>query len=450
MIHVPLLLAAAVAGLAPAATPPVAPMLREDPPPPGEPAPGWVGIEATQVEGIVAIDDAVERALRRSGEVQAAEREVEVARERARAAGALPDPEVEVEAAGHRASDLEHLEVGVGIDLTHAALAPMRRRAEEEGVRAAEARARAARLRLAHEVRTAYRAVQAGREALGAANRSLDALAASGELARALADAGNVPELFASTHEAAYEEARLDAARLEASLIDARARLAALLGDDVQVVPGIAPAGEVATPADAPREALAASLELAELERLEERALRRGRVLGIAGHLPDVDVRVFGEREDGHWAKGVGVELTLPVFGARRSEARAERAEAASFAARRRTLEDRLDAQARRLVKTVQSARARAGHLEHRVIPARERVLHQTLLQYNAMQLDAFELLRAHRELLRARLQSVEATREHADAADALRALLAGVQVDVAGHAAPLPQVEAGAAGGGH
>ena len=90
------------------------------------------------------------------------------------------------------------------------------------------------------------------------------------------------------------------------------------------------------------------------------------------------------------------------------------------------------------------------------IVPARERVLRETLLQYNAMQVSVFQLLEARRDLLDATLRRAEVRREFWTATAGTTALFAGRQVGAAGHASESTEsmsaasMGAGASAGGH
>jgi len=67
-------------------------------------------------------------------------------------------------------------------------------------------------------------------------------------------------------------------------------------------------------------------------------------------------------------------------------------------------------------------------------VPAQQRVVRETLLQYNAMQIGVFQLLQAQREELDVELAHADALREYWSAVAALRALLAGGREASGGH----------------
>ena len=68
----------------------------------------------------------------------------------------------------------------------------------------------------------------------------------------------------------------------------------------------------------------------------------------------------------------------------------------------------------------------RARHARTVVLPAWEEALTQTLLQYNAMQVGVYDLLRARRDVIAARRSALEAEIAHARAVARLEAVFAG------------------------
>lgn len=424
--------------------------------------------DARALEGRpLTADAAVRIALSNNRELRAALKEVGVARGNLDQAGALPNPEIEVEVTPRqRGQDHTHVELAVEIDLTAALLAPIRARAARSDHLAARFRAAGAVVELGYQVRAAFYAAQAAEQRLGVANRALDALAAGRDAARALFDAGNVPELDVATQEAGYEEARVTAAQLELELLSRRERLHRLLGlsgaaTTWKLAGAIPPApAAVTTPPRAETQAVRASLELAELRSRLDAAAGRAGALRAEGWVPDMSVGVRGERElpeggeagDDHpWVIGAGLRVAIPLFDRRSGAQAAQAAEFDSLLERYHGRANDLRSALREARSRLVSAHARARHQERIVVPARKRVLEQTLLQYNAMQVGIFQLLDAQRAQLDAELAAVEALREYWTAKAAFDALLAGRLVDSGGADAPAAMPRASGAGeGGH
>jgi cobalt-zinc-cadmium efflux system outer membrane protein len=80
-----------------------------------------------------------------------------------------------------------------------------------------------------------------------------------------------------------------------------------------------------------------------------------------------------------------------------------------------------------RLVKArLEGAEDRARYSRDVVLPLRERIVRETQLQYNAMQVGVFELLRAREQQIQAAISYVDALLDYWLARTALEQLLSG------------------------
>jgi outer membrane protein TolC len=334
------------------------------------------------------------------------------------------------------------LDLEVGLDLTDAALAPLRRDVAGAALDAERLRAAAAAVRLELGVREAFYGLQAAEQQRRVAQRALDGFAAGRDVARALLRSGGAPAVDVIAQEAAYERARLAVVEAEQATVAARERLRGRIGV-VDLPPDVSPAlpPVPASPpeaADLEARAVAASLELAELRARVEVLDRAATLAGVQGWLPEVDVSLLASspRASGRlaeappWSLGAGVELTVPLFAQgvaarraldHRADAGADRLDAAAVTLR---------ADARALATRLVAAHARALHLRDVVLPAQRETLRQTLLQFDAMQVGAFALLQAQRATFEVELALVEATRAYWAADAGADALCAGVRPD--------------------
>ena len=208
------------------------------------------------------------------------------------------------------------------------------------------------------------------------------------------------------------------------------------------------------------RRALEASLELAALRRRLEAAARRAGVARTEGWLPDlsVDLHILrgqpdepvGTPSDPALRFGGGLTVSIPLFDRQQGRVQAFEAEGRALLERYFGLAVDVRSSAREAENRLASAHARVRHLETVVRPAQDRVLAQTLLQYDAMQLDVFRLLAARRARLEVELAYVDTVNELFVARAAVEALLAGQRVEAPTRAVS-PSPGAGAASeGGH
>lgn len=400
---------------------------------------------------------AVRIALANNRELRATLRDLGVERGRVLQASLLPNPELEIDF--RQQDDPEQplqIELFGAFELTEALLTPMRVEAASRDLDAARQRAAGRVVALEYEVREAYYAAQASERQLEVAVRALDALAAARDAATMLFDAGNVPELDVATQVAAYEEARAITAELELRRQDTRERLSRLLG-----LHGDATTWTIAAPlepadpsevdalvSDLERAAIESSFELAEARMRIEGTGRRVELSRAEGWIPDVTVDVHAEQDGQTWEMGGGASISVPIFDRNEGTTAAYEAQLDAQMERFEGLAIDIRSAAREARNRLTTAALRARQYTDVILPARERVFRQTLLQYNAMQVGIFELVSALRARLAAELAEIDALREHATARAAAEALRRGQRVGTSSRAAPV-DVGAGEGGGG-
>jgi outer membrane protein, heavy metal efflux system len=385
-------------------------------------------------------DAAVRIALLNNRELRATLREMGIPRGRLVQAGLLPNPRAEAEI--WPAANTE-LELRVEYDLTGALFAPARSRAAEPDVEAARYRAAGAVIELGGRVRAAFYELGAAQERLVLAHQSLDAWAAGVEAASAMFDAGNVPELHLAGNVAAYEKARVTVAELELELTSARERLLRLLGvqgadTQIRLSGELLPApNDAFVPNGIEARAVRANLEIRAMREQLLGLSRRAGLASTTGSVPDVSVDVHALHEaeasdatsDDPWRFGAGVSVDIPLFDRNQGTASALQAEFDATLERYYGLAVDVRSAARETKARVLSAHSRARKYASVIVPAEQRVVEQTLLQYNAMQVGVFALLEARRDELAARLAGVEALRDYWTAHAELEALLAGRRI---------------------
>lgn len=330
-------------------------------------------------------------------------------------------------------------ELGVGIDLTTLILRGQRAGIGEAEVEAARYRAAAAVLDLGFRVRTTYYAVQANRQRLELMQTALAAFAAGYETTRALHAAGNITALDLATEHAAYQAARIAVSEAEADLLDERERLNVLLGFH-----GTETAWQVTlnlpdVPAKLPDQtrlesrAIEASLELAEARATLTAAGKRIGLAGNAGWLPDLTLGVRAERDDREWSVGPSLSGSLPFFNRQQGVVITSQAQLDQLRDRYLAMAVEIRAAVRAARNRAVSAQERARHYRELLLPARQEVLEQTVLQYNAMQVGVFQLLQARRDQLDTARMYIETLREYWQTRAELEQILAGRLVGAMG-----------------
>jgi cobalt-zinc-cadmium efflux system outer membrane protein len=269
---------------------------------------------------------------------------------------------------------------------------------------------------------------------------------------RGLHEAGNVTDPRLTAEELGEARARLDLAAAEAGAVEAREPLQVLLG-----LWGTATAWRVAG-------ALEDSVgEGLDLERVEARAIaqsldlaaHRGRIeaaaqeAGLArweGLFPALEAGIASKREssDGSWGLGPDLALVVPLFDQGQARRAKEVAVLRERIAHHVSMAVEIRSAARTYRDRVASLRERARYLRGTYLPLRTKLLKETLANYNAMQVGAFEVLLAKQQELDAEREYVETLRLAWNARLDLEELLAG------SYRAPRPAGEAEPAPSGH
>jgi len=389
---------------------------------------------------------AVRIALLGNRELRASLREMGVSRGQLAQAAVLPNPVVEFESLPERNSGIE---LRAEYDVTGLLLAPIRANAASVDVDASRFHAAAMVVATGYRARAMFHALASAQQKLAIENQSLDAEATSRDTAEAMWRAGNVTELTFSTQDAAYQTARADAAEMELAAADAREALVRVLdlhGQEAAIaiddkLPPVPDALDV--PADLETRAIRASFDLKERKSHLEALGKHAGVARAEGWIPDVaaDVHAFqgardpvsGNQIDSGWAFGAGVRVSVPLFDRKQGTSAAIDADLHAELERYYGAATDVRSRARTIHARLVTAHGRAKQFQNVIVPARKRVVAQAVLQYNAMQLDVFQLVAAKQEQLRAQLGAADALASYWTARAALDALLAGYAVHQGG-----------------
>jgi cobalt-zinc-cadmium efflux system outer membrane protein len=402
---------------------------------------------------------AVRVALLNNRPLRARLRELGVERGELIQAGLLENPSIEAELLPERDT---RMELRAEYDVMSFVLMPMHKKAAQHDLDSARLDAAGDVVELGYRVRAAFYALQASEQAHRIAQRSLDALAAGRDAAEALLEAGNLPQLDASSQIAAFERARITVAQLELEVAERKEAVQRLLGlhgalTQWSIATELEPAPEESSLAeDLEARALKANLDLASTKQRLEAIAKRTGIARTEGWLPRIDVDVHSlignpddsERQRVRWGGGVGIDV--PLFDRQQGTLRAREAEFDSWLERYQGLAIDIRSAAREASARLRSAHQRARQYQNVIVPAQDRVVEHTLLQYNAMQLGVFQLLDARRAQLEVALDYANTLREYWSAAAELDALLAGRVVGPAESAASAGMPSAAASQGGH
>jgi len=311
-------------------------------------------------------------------------------------------------------------ELDVVQDLLDLVQIAQRRSIASAELRGAQARAIGATVDLAAEVEVAFLDVVAAQQAVELRQTAFDAASASAEVVERMHAAGNTSDLALARERDLREQSRIELGRSRVAVEVSRESVNRLLGLSgapatwsvaarLPDVPATVPALDDLEP-----EAVAQSLALVALHADAAAANGRLRYARVRAWLPELGVGVAVARRDADtWETGPALRLGLPIFNQQqgpRAKARAQLHRARNELAA--TAVD-IRATARAIRQRVLGAHAEARHMFDVVLPLRQAVLDETLLQYNAMNATTFELLAARRELVDAGQQYIDAVRRY-------------------------------------
>ena len=378
-------------------------------------------------------DDAVQIALLNNRDLQAMYSDLGVAQADLVQAGLFRNPILDAAVAFRLGPGRPDLQLGMVFGFLDALYVPLRKRVAAAQFEETKSRVTGTVLDFVLDVRNAFYEYQADEQMLELRGTIAAALDASVEVSRRLHEAGNITDLDFARHRAAMARSRLELRSAEVATRQSRERLNGLMGlsgrntdwDLDQRLPDV-PAEPLAL-TDVERSAIARSLDLEHArQRIVLAGQRHGYDRAIA-LVPSMEIGAVAEKEPGEpWKVGPSVSVPLPIFD--QGQARVARGAAELRRAQHEyyALAVRIRATARALVERVRGAGERALFLRDIVLPLQERIVGEAQLQYNAMQLGIFDLLRDRQQQIEAGVEYVGVLREYWGARADLLHLLSG------------------------
>ena len=235
-----------------------------------------------------------------------------------------------------------------------------------------------------------------------------------------------------------YEQAKVDLATAESDVLDARERVNAILGlwgNDTEWtaprrVPDLPPSDEGLLE-DSERVAVLNSIELAVARRQVEAAARSFALRRSFGLLPEAELGVAFEREGGGGHEiGPAFALPIPLFDQGQAATATARAELERTRQEFYATAVEVRATARTARNRLLAARAKANYYREVILPLRREITGRTQLQYNAMQIGAFQLLQAKQDEIEAGVAYIDALREYWIARSGVEQINSGVSAD--------------------
>jgi outer membrane protein TolC len=366
-------------------------------------------------------DTAVQIALLNNRGLQAAYNELAIAEAIMVGESLPPNPTISLSRiAGSGEVEIERRIIA---DILALATLPARADVAAERFRQAQLRAIAETLRVAADARRAYYRAMAGRELVGFLSQAQTAAETATQLAKRLGESGALNKLDQAREQVLYADITTQVARARQRAGSERERLIRALGlwgNDLNfqlanALPALPrrPQALPAVEADAVRRRVDLQIARIEVAALAKsyglsQATRFINLLEVAGvskttHPPDGDsVR----------QRGIEVEFAVPLFDF--GQVRMRAAEQTYMEAVNRLVEKAVNvrSEARDAYRIYRSTYDIAAHYQREVLPLRKIISEETLLRYNAMQIDVFALLAEARQRIAATTAAIEAQRD--------------------------------------
>jgi cobalt-zinc-cadmium efflux system outer membrane protein len=377
-------------------------------------------------------DHAVQIALLNNRRLQSVYSELGVAQADLVQAGLLRNPIFHTAVLFLQKGGRPELEVGADMNFLEIFYVPLRKRVAVARFEQAKLLVAGAVLDFAAQVRTAFYSHQANEQMLELRQTIAQALNASLDVARRLNEAGNITDLQFARERALSEGAKLSLRSAEVAVRQSREQLNAFMGlwgkDTAWQTDGRLPdiPAQALQTDEIERTALSRSIDL---PHARQRIVAAGEQLGFTRStalLPEIDFGVHGEREEGAWQVGPEIAFPIPLFD--QGQGRIGRA----VAELRRAQMDyyglavQIRSTARALRDRIEGARDRALYYRDILLPLHERIVNESQLQYNAMQLGPIELLRARERQIETAVGYIQGLRDYWIARGDAGQLLAG------------------------
>lgn len=382
----------------------------------------------------VSADVAVRIALISNRDLQAAFNDLGIAETASVAASIPPNPRFAI--ARTAGSGIVEWEMRLAADILSLATLPAKREIAKIGFAQAQQVAIAATFRTALEARRAWIMAVAARQVVGEMETARAAAAASADLVRRLGETGSANQLEQARAAAALAETGAQLARARLAERAARERLVRALGlwdqaAAMRIPDRLPPLPRQLEAADnVEAEAVSQRVDLA-VARLEVTQVARSLDLTEATRFVSaLELAGLGKLENDKGTQvnrgGPELEIELPIFDGGEVKLRRE-TETYMRALNRLTAKAvAVRSEARAAREAYVGAHAIALQYQRTVLPLRRVVARETLLRYNGMLVDVFDLLTEARERVAARIAATEAQRDFFLAEADLRAAIIG------------------------
>jgi outer membrane protein, heavy metal efflux system len=372
------------------------------------------------LEDELTIDETVKIALLNNQGLQAAYEKLGIARGELIDAGLLRNPifeaEVHFEGGG--------IGTGTNLNLVQEFISifqlPLRKRVAESALEAAKHEVAMEVMNLIYDTKGAFYSVQGANQLYDLRKQVMQVFEASAEITKRAERAGNVTPLRVASETVLYAKSRRDFARAQAELFDQREKLNLLLGlwgrHTDWTVSSQLPEPPEENVNEPQLESLGVSRrpELAQARFEIEALANQYGITQAYGLIPEFNLGVDVEGEDGSkTVVGPNFSLPLPIFN--QGQGLVVQAEARLKQAQRKYIAEavKVRSEVRRALNRFILLREQVVFDRRHLLPLTNQVVRNAQLEYNAMLVGVFDLLRAKQEEIETVQVYVEALRDY-------------------------------------
>ena len=305
-------------------------------------------------------------------------------------------------------------------DLLDLLTLPARKKIAARNLEAARLRVADAVLKTAAEAKEAFYTVQARQQLLTRLRAIMGVNEGGAEVAKRQREAGNITDLELANQAAVFQQSKLEWGKALAQLRVDRERLNRVLGlwgpeTDWKMAEELPPVPAQEIPLERlETQAVSQRLDLAASRTLVQSLEAALRLKKTVRWVPAISVGVNGEQDLDHsWVVGPTLSLEVPIFDQGQPAI-------ARLAAQYRQAQRRLEAlatdirsQVRQARDTLIATRDLTEYYGKVYLPQRLRIVNETLLQYNAMQMGPLDLVVAKANELSAEREYTESWRDY-------------------------------------
>ena len=376
---------------------------------------------------------AVRLALLNNPSLQAGLEEMGIARADLVRAGLLRNPVFGATLRFPEGGGGTNLELSLVQEFLNVVQLPMRRRVAVKSFEQVKLRTVDTALTLVADTQDAFYEAQASLWVTEIRSLIVDVSEAMADVAERLHHAGNITDLDLAKEKTRYQQVRLKHMQAQAHQALAQEQLAVLLGlaesSSMRIPPRLPELPPTAISESGLEDrALAQRLDLAAVRMEREILLESLGGARFAALQPDFGLGVEAEREtDGSWLAGPKIRMNLPVFDGGGTAVDAKEGRLREALRRERAMEVQIRSEVRQAWVRLQHGRQEVDHYQQVLVPLHARIMEESQLQYNAMQLGVFQLLNAKREQLEVGALHVDARKNYWLARNRLARVVGGL-----------------------